>query len=62
MHKTTDEGWDGIETCNSGAKVTVLNAKKNVSEVLDPWRFVILVLKSLFCMQKLQMRAGIHRD
>ena len=27
MYKTTDEGWDHIETCNSGAKVAVLHAK-----------------------------------
>ena len=51
-----------IETCNSGAKVAALNAKKNIGEVCDPWRVVILVLKSLFCMQKPQMMAGTHRD
>ena len=28
MHKTTDEGLEPIETCNSGAKGSVLNEKK----------------------------------
>ena len=55
-------GLGPIETCNSGTKVAVLNAKKNIGEVCDPWRLVILVLKSLFCMQKPQMRARTHRD
>ena len=31
MHKTTDEVLGPIETCNSGAKVAVLNAKKTRS-------------------------------
>ena len=29
MHKTTHEGWDPIETYNSGAKVAVLKAKND---------------------------------
>ena len=40
-----------IQTCRSGPKGTVLHAKTS-SEVYDPQRLVILVLKSLFCMQK----------
>ena len=50
-----------IETYNSGAKGAVLNAK-TIGEVWDLYRLVILVLKSLFCMQKPQMRAGTYRD
>ena len=55
-------GLEPIETCNSGGKVGVLNAKQNIVGVWDPERLVILVLKSLFCMQKPQMRAETHRD
>ena len=51
MHKITDEGWD-TESCNSGAKVAVLNAKKITNEGCDQERLAILVLKSLFSMQK----------
>ena len=36
--------------------------QKTMSEVWDPERLVILALKSLFCTQKPQMRAGTHRD
>ena len=46
-----------METFNSGAKVSVLNAK-TIGEVWDTETLVIPVLKSLFCMQKPQMRAG----
>ena len=55
--------WDlvPIETCNFGAKVAFLNAK-SIGEVWDPERLVILVLKSLFCIQKPQMSAGNSRD
>ena len=59
--KNHKSGLGPIETCNSGAKVPVLNAK-NIGEVWDSQRLVILVLKSLFCMQKPQMRARTHRD
>ena len=50
-----------METCNSGAKVAVW-LQQAIGEVCDPERLVILVLKSLFCMQKPQKRAGTHRD
>ena len=40
-----------IETCYSGPEFAVLHAKAT-GWVLDPQRFVILVLKSLFCMHK----------
>ena len=50
-----------IETCNSGAKDAVLKAKK-YRWGLGHKRLVILVLTSLFCMQKPQMRAGTKRD
>ena len=50
-----------IETCYSGPEVAVLNAK-TTGGILDPQRLVILVLKALFYMQKLQMRAGTHRE
>ena len=46
-----------METLNSGSKVAVLNAK-TIGEVWDTETLVILVLKSLFCIQKPQMRAG----
>ena len=50
-----------IETCNSDAKHAVLHAK-STDEGWDPWRLVILMLKSLFRMQKAQMRAGTPGD
>ena len=50
-------GLGPIETCSSGAKVAVLNAK-NVGEVWEPLRLEIPVLKSLFCLQKPNIRAG----
>ena len=40
-----------METCNSGLKVVVLHAK-STDEGWDPWRLVILVLITLFCMHK----------
>ena len=55
-------GQGPYETCNSVAKGAVFNPKKDIGEVWDPLRLVILVLKSLFCTQKLQMRAGTRRD
>ena len=50
-----------IQTCRSGPKVAVLHAKTS-SEVCDPQILVIMVLKSLFCMQKPQVRSLTHRD
>ena len=50
-----------VETINSGHIVAVVNAQ-TTDEGWDPWRLVILIQKSLFCMQKPQMRAGTHRD
>ena len=40
-----------LETCYSGPKVAVLHAK-NTHEGWDPWRLVILMLSTLFCMHK----------
>ena len=40
-------GLGPIETCISGANGDVLNAKI-LSEVCDPYRFVILIQKSIF--------------
>ena len=54
-------GLGPLETCSSGAKVAVLNAK-TIGEVWDPEKLVFLVQKPLFWMQKSQMRAGTHRD
>ena len=48
-------------TCNSDPEVVVLHAK-TTDEGWDPQRLAIPVLKSLFCMQKPQMRAGNNRD
>ena len=48
-----------METCYSGPKVTVLRAKvtvlraKATDEGWDPWRVVILMLGTLFCMHKI---------
>ena len=55
------KGLGPIETLKSGAKGAVLNAK-TIGEVWDQCRLVILVLMSLFCIQKSQMRAGTYRD
>ena len=41
-----------MDTCNSAPKVSVLHAK-TTHEGWDPWRLVILVLFTLFCMQKI---------
>ena len=45
--------WDlgPIETCNSNPKVAVLYAK-TTDERWDPWRLVILMLITLFCIHK----------
>ena len=50
-----------METSNSGANHAVL-MHKTTGKVWDRWRLVFLALKSMFCMQKPQMRAGHHRD
>ena len=50
-----------METSNSYPKVAVLHAK-TTDEGWDPERLAILVLKSLFCMQKPETKAGSHRD
>ena len=50
-----------IETINSGHNVAVLNPK-NIGEVWDLYRLLILVQKSLFCIQKPQMRPGTYRN
>ena len=50
MHKSTGEVWD-TETCNTGPKAAVLHAKTTD----DGWHregVVILMLGTLFCMQK----------
>ena len=44
-------GLGPMETCKSGAKVSVLHAK-TTDEGWDSYRLVILVLTTLFCMQK----------
>ena len=41
-----------IEICISGPKVSVLHPK-TTSEGWDPWRLVILMLRTLFCKQKI---------
>ena len=40
-----------MECCNSGPKAAVLHAI-TTDEGWDPWRLVILVLITLFCMHK----------
>ena len=54
-------GLGPIETFNSDSKVAVLPAK-TPDEGWDPSRLLILIQKSLFSLQKPQMRAGTHRD
>ena len=52
VHAQNDWSYLGpIETCYSGPEVAVLHVK-TTGGVLDPQRFVILFLKSLFCMHK----------
>ena len=48
-----------IETWNSGSKLTVL-LSKTTDELWDPYRFVSLVLKSLFCMHKTTDEGWTH--
>ena len=47
------------ETCYSGPKVAVLHSK-TTDEGSDQERHVIPVQKSLFCIQKPQMKGGTH--
>ena len=54
-------GLGPIEICYSVQKVAVLHPK-TTREGWDPWRLVILMLITLFCMQKPLKRAGTHRD
>ena len=49
------------ETSIYGANHADLHAQMT-GEVWVPNRFVILLQKSLFCMQKPQKRAGTHKD
>ena len=42
--------------------ITMICMHKMTGEVWVPNRSVILLQKSLFCMQKPQKRAGTHRD
>ena len=50
-----------METSNSCSNHVVLHAQ-NDRLCLDPYTLVIQVQKSLFCMQKPQIRAGTYRD
>ena len=54
-------GLGPTETCNSFANHYVFYAQ-NDSWGLVPIEICMLVQKSLFCMQKLQIKAGTHRD
>ena len=54
-------GLGPIETSYSGANHAVLHAQNDLWG-LEPIETCMLVQKSLFCMQKPQMRAGTHRD
>ena len=52
VHTQNDRSYLGpIETCYSGPEVTVLHGK-STGGVLDRQRLVILVRKSLYCMNK----------
>ena len=59
--KPTGEGWNQYSLF-----ILVLNTLfcvlKTTDKVCDPYRLVCLVIKSLFWLQKPQMRAGTHRD
>ena len=59
--KNNTWGLGPIETSISDANDAVLNAK-TIVEVWDPQRLEILNQMLMFCMQKPQMRAEIHRD
>ena len=50
-----------MDTSFSGAKVAVFH-EQNDSFCLGLLETVILVQKSLICIQKPHMRAGTHRD
>ena len=50
-----------METSDSDTNHAVLHAK-TTEEGWVPYRLVILLQKSLFCIQKPQKRAGTHRD
>ena len=50
-----------IETCNSAPKVAVLHAK-TTDEGWDPWRQVILVLITLYCMHKVGPKVAVLNE
>ena len=60
---TQNHRW-GLQPIQSFILVlsTLLCVLKTTDEDWDKYRLVSLVLKSLFCMQKPQMRAGTNRD
>ena len=51
LHAHNDRwGLGPIETINSGHNDAVVNAKRTTDEGWDPYRLVIMMLISLFCM------------
>ena len=50
-----------MQTSNPGAHHAVLHAQNDTS-CLEPIETIIMVQKSLFFIQKPQMRAGTHAD
>ena len=62
MYKTTDEGWDHIETCNSGAKGAVLNAKKPLMRSGTNRQSSLWILAGYFAFTNQQAKSGTHRD
>ena len=60
-HNNTGEGWNQYSPFIISLS-TLLCVLKATYEVWDQYRLISQVLKSLFYMQKPQMRAGTHRD
>ena len=60
MRKTTDEGWNtyGLVIL---VLITLICMHKTTGEVWYPLKLVFLVQKSLFYIEKPQMKAGTHR-
>ena len=50
-----------MQTCIAGPKSLFL-MDKTADDSWNPYRLVILMQITLFCMQKPQIRAGTHRD
>ena len=62
LNSQNDRLYLGSRETSFMVLITLIYMHKTTGEVWVPYRLVILLQKSLFCMQKPQKRAGTHRD